>query len=260
MGNERDDSVWAGIFAIALVVALGVLFCGSSLAAEAVMADKKSPEQVAWEKKLTPAELKQPGFAYVKEDPALPRVLIIGDSISIGYTVAVRDLLKGKANVLRIPTNGGPTSKGVESLEEWLGTGKWDVIHFNWGLHDVKRMKDGKMDSSANWQVSAEQYEKNLDALTQRLLKTKAALIWASTTPVPEGASGRIAGDEVKVNEIAAKIMKKYDVPIDDLHGYVAPHLKEYQLPKNVHYTEAGYAFLAKQVAAQIGTALEKRK
>ena len=65
-------------------------------------------------------------------------VTVKGDSISIGYTVPVRKLMQGKANVHRIPTNGGPTTNGLAHLKEWLGDKKWDVIHFNWGLHDLK--------------------------------------------------------------------------------------------------------------------------
>src|SRR5690349_5233165 len=67
-------------------------------------------------------------FEKVVDDAKLPRVLLIGDSISIGYTVAVRELLHGKANVHRIPTNGGPTTNGLAHLPAWLGAGKWDVI------------------------------------------------------------------------------------------------------------------------------------
>ena len=183
----------------------------------------------------------------MEEDPALPRVLLIGDSISIGYTAPTRELLKGKANVLRIPTNGGPTSKGVADLTAWLGTGKWDVIHFNWGLHDVKRMKGGKMDDSSEWQVPAAQYEDNLRTLVHRLKATGARLAWASTTPVPEGAGGRTRGDEVKANELAAKVMKEEGIPTDDLYAHVLPELARYQQPRNVHFNNEGYAFLAKQ-------------
>ena len=70
-------------------------------------------------------------FHPVKDDPALPRVLLIGDSISIGYTVPVRAALAGKANVHRPRTNCGPTSRGVENIDAWLGDEQWDVIHFN---------------------------------------------------------------------------------------------------------------------------------
>src|SRR5262245_45995913 len=77
-----------------------------------------------------------PAFASVTEQPGLPRVLLIGDSISIGYTVTVRRELAGKANVLRIPENGADTANGLKKIDAWLGESKWDVIHFNWGLHD----------------------------------------------------------------------------------------------------------------------------
>jgi len=81
-----------------------------------------------------------PAMAPVKDVHGLPRVLLIGDSISIGYTVPVRGLMKAKANVHRPRTNCGPTTKGLAEIDAWLGDGKWDVIHFNWGLHDLKYM------------------------------------------------------------------------------------------------------------------------
>src|SRR5688572_24526778 len=97
-----------------------------------------------------------PAMVPIKDDPKLPRVLLIGDSISIGYTVPARKELEGKANVHRIPTNGGPTTNGLKNIDAWLGKGKWDVIHFNWGLHDLKMEKNGMH------QVPIEEYEKNL--------------------------------------------------------------------------------------------------
>ncbi len=61
----------------------------------------------------------------------LPKVLIIGDSISIGYTNDVKKLLAGKADVQRIRGNGQHTTTGVAKIDAWLGEQKWDVIHFN---------------------------------------------------------------------------------------------------------------------------------
>ena len=74
----------------------------------------------------------------------LPHVLLIGDSISIGYMQATRKQLAGEANVWRPPTNCGPSTKGLESLEAWLGDRKWDVIHFNFGLHDLTGLWIGR--------------------------------------------------------------------------------------------------------------------
>src|SRR5262245_44134726 len=122
-----------------------------------------------------------PAFAPVIDNPALPRVLLIGDSISIGYTVAVQKALASKANVHRIPENGADTANGLKKIESWLGDSRWDVIHFNWGLHDLKVTPDGGR------QVPIEMYERNLVMLVEHLKDTGAQLIWATTTPVPEG-------------------------------------------------------------------------
>ncbi len=64
------------------------------------------------QRKTKKARKKNPAFAPIKVNPKLPNVLLIGDSISIGYTPATRKFLAGKANVHRIPTNGGPTIRG----------------------------------------------------------------------------------------------------------------------------------------------------
>jgi lysophospholipase L1-like esterase len=194
-----------------------------------------------------------PAFARVVDDPKLPRVLLIGDSISIGYTPAVRELLKGKANVHRSPTNGGPTSNGVKNIEAWLGKEKWDVIHFNFGLHDLKVMPDGKH------QVEREQYEKNLGVILDRLQKTGAKLIWATTTPVPEGTLNppRNFGDVAEYNAVAARVMAAKQVAIDDLNAAVTPDIKTLQKPHDVHYNAQGYRVLAAEVAKSIEAALK---
>ncbi len=61
-----------------------------------------------------------PSLAPVEDVLGLPRVLLIGDSISMGYTIPTRELLAGKANVHRVPENGGPTSHGAERMDAWL--------------------------------------------------------------------------------------------------------------------------------------------
>lgn len=203
-------------------------------------------------------------FVPIEDDPKLPRVLILGDSISIGYTLPTRKLLEGQANVHRALTNCGPTIRGLENLDQWLGDSKWDVIHFNWGLHDLKYMgpqgqnlADPKA-SDSHQQVPPEEYEKNLRELVKRLKKTDAKLIWCSTTPVPEGANGRVKGDSAKYNEIAAKVMKENDVAINDLYKFALKKQDEIQRPANVHYTPEGSAVLAKKVAKSIRKALGK--
>lgn len=187
-----------------------------------------------------------------QEIPGLPRVLLIGDSISIGYTEPVRVELTDKANVHRIPENGAATLIGVKNLDKWLGTSKWDVIHFNFGLHDL-RLDDGKR------HVPLPDYETNLRTIVQRLQQTGARLIWATTTPVPDAEvkPPRRNADVIAYNAAATRIMNESGIAIDDLYALAKPRLQELQLPANVHYTPPGYKALGHQVAESILRALE---
>ena len=186
----------------------------------------------------------------------IPRILIIGDSISEGYTPYVRDMLENKLAVFHNPGNAEHTGTGLRLLEEWLGTGDWDMIHFNWGLWDLcyrhpESTVQGNRDKVRGILTTPlDQYEINLKILVARLKKTGAELIWASTTPVPEGEAGRFKGDEIRYNAVAAKIMRDNGIPINDLYAHAVIRLKEIQLPEgNVHFTPAGYTYLAEKVA-----------
>ncbi|PJB61368.1 MAG: SGNH/GDSL hydrolase family protein [Armatimonadetes bacterium CG_4_9_14_3_um_filter_66_14] len=200
-----------------------------------------------------PARRPDPSLAPIQDVAGLPRVLLIGDSISMGYTLPVRELLKGKANVHRIPTNGGPTLRGLESLKRWLGDGKWDVIHFNWGLHDLR------LDDAGKYQVPLDEYAKNLKELVKQLKATGAKLVWCSTTPVPEKCTPpRKNADVIAYNAAAKKIMDDNGIAIDDLYAFALPKIKELQLPDNVHFGPEGSAELAKAVVASLQPALAK--
>ena len=180
-----------------------------------------------------------------------PRVLIIGDSISMGYTEPVTALLAGRAEVERIPINGGPTIRAIAHLDEWLGDGGWDIILFNFGLHDLKIMETGIH------QVPPEEYEANLREITARLKATGAKLIWVTTTPVVEGTEPpRNPEDARRYNEIAQKIMDENSVATLDLYALCLPRLAEVQIPVNVHFTESGYDVLAEWVAEAIAAQL----
>lgn len=183
-------------------------------------------------------------------DPTLPRALLIGDSTSDYYHEPVREGLAGKANLHRIPENGGSTKKGLTCIDRWLGDEHWDVIHFNFGIHDMKLI-DGKQ------QVSLDEYERNLGKLVERLKKTGAKLVWASTTPVTRPEVCR-REDGVAYNTVAEKIMKANGIAVNDLYAVACPRLKEIQRADGVHFTTEGSEILGRQVATAILRALEK--
>jgi lysophospholipase L1-like esterase len=248
-------------FAWALLLT-GAFVAGSRLAAEEkqpaydVAADearkaKMAPEELAWEEVLEEnlgsfylpgykqAKLKGSGTAwdYVKDDPKLPRVLLIGDSISRGYTLAVRQTLAGKVNVHRAPANCGPTTMGLQKLPVWLGDGKWDLIHFNFGIHD----RNSK----------PEDYQQHLEQLVEKLLATGAKLVWASSTPLSGKMIEPTREDPVvNLNAVAAAVMKKHGIPVDDLHSVATPILATMQGADGCHFSEKGYDVLGSAVAA----------
>ncbi len=228
-----------------------ILFTAAFVVALTTAAQDTKPKTEV--KKAKPAP--NPVTAPITDEPGLPRVLLIGDSISMGYTLPVRTLLKTKANVHRIPTNGGPTTNGLRNLKAWLGSGKWDVIHFNFGIHDMKFMEPGKQ------QVSPDAYEKNLRELVKQLQATGAKLIWATTTPIPDGElNPKRTFDKVPTyNAIANKVMTETGVAINDLNAHITPHLAKLQNPKDVHFNKEGSEFLAQAVAAKIESQLPRR-
>jgi acyl-CoA thioesterase-1 len=137
------------------------------------------------------------------------------------------------------------------------------VIHFNFGLHDIKHVDDAGASVDAekgHRQVELDAYRENLRVLVRRLKRTGARLIWCTTTPVPEGAKGRVPGDEVAYNAAAAEVMQEEGVEINDLHAFATPRMAEIGKPADVHYTPQGSRVLAGQVATRIETALPQPK
>ena len=184
---------------------------------------------------------------FVQDDPRLPRVLLIGDSISRGYTLDVRKAMAGKANVHRAPENCGPTANGVKKIDIWLGDGKWDVIHFNFGIHDRK--------------TPAADYQQRLEALIARMQNTGARLIFATTTPVPPDTKDgpEIVSQIAEKNEITLRVMKQHGIAINDLYSFLAPQLSGIANPQDVHFNAKGYELMGQQVARSIESELGKR-
>jgi len=212
---------------------------------------------------------KHAAYASVQDIEGLPRVLLIGDSISLGYTAEVRKLLKGKANVHRVPGNAGHTGMGIDSLPKWLDgkNGQWDLIHFNWGLWDLcyrnpKSKNQGNRDKvNGTLTHTPEVYAANLEIIVQSLEKTGATLIFATTTPVPAGELGRKVGDDQIYNRAALAVMKKHGVLTNDLHAVMEGRMEKFgKKAGDVHFTAEGSELLAKKVATAISVALASAK
>jgi acyl-CoA thioesterase-1 len=193
----------------------------------------------------------------------LPKILIIGDSISGGYFPYVKENLAGKAELFQpiiyddkghIKSCCGGTTQGVNEIDIYLSEKKWDIIHFNFGLHDIKHIDPITGKNSKNLshphQASPEQYEKNLIEIVEKLKLTGAKLIFATTTPYPDklGKQMRSPGMPKVYNEVALKVMGNNGIEINDLYGLVLPRMEELQRPNNVHFLEKGSEVLAEHI------------
>jgi len=194
-----------------------------------------------------------------------PRILIIGDSISIGYTPFVKEKLANKAYVFHNPGNAQHTGTGLKKIEEWIGDGEWDIIQFNWGLWDLcYRHPDSKTQGNRDklngkLTYTIEEYASNLDSIVAILqTKTGAKLIFVTTSYVPENEAGRFNKDVIRYNDAAKKIMKKHSVTVNDIYEKSIPiHQKSGKGLDDVHYSEEGYEELSKLVTRVLQTEIE---
>ena len=203
------------------------------------------------------------------DDPKLPRVLVIGDSISMNYHDAAKEALAGVANYHRIEGNAFSSAHGVANAELWLGNHHeegfgWDVIQFNHGLHDLKQAYDKETDAFGEYAMPIPEYQANLEKLIAKLRGTGAKLVWCSTTPVPnhnKGTYARRKGAAKEFNEAALEVIKRHpEVIVTDLYGVIAksPVFDAWRRQNDVHFYKAEEReVLGEAVAAGIRKALE---
>jgi lysophospholipase L1-like esterase len=197
-----------------------------------------------------------------------PKILIIGDSISIGYTPFVKKYFTDKAIVMHNPGNADHTGKGLQKIREYLGNEDWDIIQFNWGLHDLcyrhpESKSAGNRDKvHGRITFSVDEYKANLDSLV-RIMKeiSDARLIFVTTTYVPECEPGRFAKDPIIYNKAAKEVMKKHSVLINDIYKKSISIHKKYGIGNDdVHYTDKGNENLSKLIIDFLENEMERMK
>jgi lysophospholipase L1-like esterase len=174
----------------------------------------------------------------------LPKVLLIGDSITRGYFAEVEKQLEGKAYCARLTTSKCVSDPWFpDEVQLLLKQYGFAVIHFNNGLH--------------GWGYTEEQYKDGLLRLMETFEKhaPDAKLIWATTTPVRESndlAKISERTERVKArNKIAAEIMQEQGIPTNDLYGLVEQY-PDWRSGDGVHFNAKGKVSQAAAVAENV--------
>ena len=179
------------------------------------------------------------GYHLTDKDCGLPRVLLVGDSICNGYQAGVARALEGKMNVSYWISSYCVTSPGyLKRLELCLDEAKYDVIHFNNGLHSLGTPTD-------DW-------AKGLEAAL-RLIREKqpsARIVWATSTPLKD--PGRTAKARA-LNAAAADVVKRLGgIETNDLFALLDPLDREQNWSDTYHHKPPVRAQEAEQVAAAV--------
>ena len=185
----------------------------------------------------------------------LPRLFVIGDSISIQYGPHLERFLAGKFHYDRkrdsgdefaaanLDTPAGANGGDSRMVLAYLRSRRehqpieTDVLLLNCGLHDIK------LGIENHRQVSPEDYAANLQAILKETRSANWQVVWVRSTPVIDeihnsrSSIQRRAADLAIYNEIADRIMTDAKVPLINLHSFSENFLPD-GFCDHVHYTE----------------------
>lgn len=189
----------------------------------------------------------------------MKNVILIGDSIRMGYQPFVQEALQGRAQVWGPEENGGTSRNVLEHLDEWALERKADLIHLNCGLHDIARSFE-----TGEYRVPIDEYDANLRRIFERLSAGSALVAWATITPVNESnhhatkGFDRFEADLDAYNEVALRVVRESNIPVDDLYSLVMQNGRDDLLCfDGVHYEEAGSRLLGQAVVKFVGDVLK---
>ena len=172
----------------------------------------------------------------------LPRVLLIGDSITRQYQDRVRELLRGKCYVDYFSSSYAVDLPIYQTLiKAFVGDSKYDIIHFNNGLH--------------GFHIGKSTYKSRL----KKLLKTfpsDCKVILASTTFVFEEGNvipDKMWGKRVSERNVAiAELSEEFGFPIDNLYSVSQTIGSNGRSNDGTHFKEEGIDILANNVVKSI--------
>jgi lysophospholipase L1-like esterase len=207
----------------------------------------------------------------------LPKLFLVGDSISIQYGPYLEEYLQGVVTYERklddgqagkdmnVPAgaNGGDSRMVLEYLRAKFRDNNFrpDYLLINCGLHDIRRDVLSK-----DIQVGATEYRENLEAIINLARQKQIQLVWIRTTPVVDSIHNsksrsfhRFSADLELYNQIADEVFSRYDIPAIDLFSFTM-HLGEEQFIDHVHFSEPARGLQAAYIAGFIQAYIQKKR
>jgi lysophospholipase L1-like esterase len=175
-------------------------------------------------------------------------ILLIGDSIRIGYQEYVKEAIKDKGKVVYPEENGRFSKYTLWAINLWIAElGKPDIVHFNTGLWDLHH--EYPMVEALS---TKEEYIENLRRIINELERTGAKLIFATTTPIANDGFGRSNFEIDEYNKAALKLMTEKGIEVNDLNSLVKDNLNEFMSSDKLHLNEEGYKKCGEKVTGKI--------
>ena len=182
----------------------------------------------------------------------MKKIMLIGDSIRLGYQAKVAELLTEKATVTGPADNCRFSAYTLFCLSGWVLDDDCDVIQWNNGQWDTCYMPDGTIHTPLS------SYLELQERIASILTKKTRRLIFATTTPVwPEQFTSATVNrrrneDICDYNRAATDLLSKLGVEINDLHSHIARDVRRYISEDMVHLTEEGNDLCAERVVDRI--------
>ena len=191
----------------------------------------------------------------------MKKILILGDSIRMGYDKYVKMAFEDVAQVYSPVNNCRCSSTLVRHLQEWVEeTGcadELDLVYWNAGLWDTLLLGDGLN------HITLDVYEANVNRICRQLqmFAPKAKIIFATSTPVQEelftGMFKRLNKDVERYNLAAGRIVESYGGQVDDLYTMAKNAPVSYHSDQTHYYTKEGKKLFTEHVVATMEKTLD---
>lgn len=191
----------------------------------------------------------------------MKKVLLLGDSIRMGYDSYVKEELKDEFEVYYDDTDNGRFSAYTIWQFNILNNkyGPFDIVHFNNGYWD---MNHECPDGSETFPL--EDYLHNLKRLIGLIRQINAIPIFSTTIPIYETKEDTLYNGVMyqkinyldswvtKYNAAAIHLMEEEHVLVNDLYSLLLDEPRYAKCQDSLHLTTEGYIKCAKKVASII--------